>query len=53
MINHKKGERKTRERDHQPEEVAAELWNERISPIRKFRAKVKGTNTPLSLVQSK
>jgi hypothetical protein len=52
VINHKKGERKTRERDHQSEEVAAELRNKFISPTRKFWAKVKGINTPLSPIQS-
>jgi hypothetical protein len=52
MINHKKGERKTRERDYHPEEVAAECRNKSISPTRKFWAKVKGINTPLSSIQS-
>jgi hypothetical protein len=47
VINHKKVERKTREKDHQPEEVAAELRKKFISPKRKFWVKVKGINTPL------
>jgi hypothetical protein len=52
VINHKKGERKTRERDHHPEKVDVELRNKSISPIKKFRVKIKGINTPLSHVQS-
>jgi hypothetical protein len=36
VINYKKKERKARERVHQPEKVAAELWKKSICPIRKF-----------------
>jgi hypothetical protein len=46
VINHKKRERKARERGHQLEEVAAELQNKSIYPTRKFWDKREGYKYP-------
>jgi glycine betaine/choline ABC-type transport system substrate-binding protein len=42
MINHKKGERKARERGHQPEKVAAEFRNKSICLTSEFWNKKQG-----------
>jgi hypothetical protein len=46
VINHKKEERKARERDHQSEEVDAELRNKSICTTRKFWNKRQGYKYP-------
>jgi hypothetical protein len=46
VINHKKGERKARERGHEPEEVTAELQNKFICPTKKFWDKRQGYKYP-------
>jgi hypothetical protein len=52
VINHKKKERKARERVHQSEEVAAELRKSLFVPQGNFGIKGKGINIPLSIVHS-
>jgi hypothetical protein len=52
VINHKKKERKARERVHQSEEVAAELRKSLFVPQENFGIKDKGINIPLSTVHS-
>jgi hypothetical protein len=46
MINHKKRERKARERSHQPEEVVAELRSKSVCPTRKLWGKRQGYKYP-------